>query len=102
MVNLLEVFLIAVVVVVFGFYAWYASTVLKKKPVTGAESLVGARGLVSSETISPMGEVNINGVIWRARLKNPSDHLKKGDEIVVNRVDDITLIVDRSNVLREV
>lgn len=96
MVNPYEVGAIVTVIVATALAIWYLLPVMTKKPVTGAESLVGAKGTVYSDTLSPVGEVSIQGVIWRARLVNPElGSPKKGDEIVVTSVDDITLIVNR-------
>ncbi len=102
MVDLAEVLVLAIIGAVIVFYIWYASPVIRKKPVTGAESLVGAKGVVYSDRLNPDGEVGIDGVIWKASLANPSTGpLKRNDPIVVSRVDDLTLIVDRDPVLTE-
>jgi membrane protein implicated in regulation of membrane protease activity len=70
---------------------------LRKKSFTGEESLVGARASVYSETLSPIGEVSVDGVVWRARLGNTgSGPLKKGDEVLVTKVEGLTLIVNRN------
>jgi membrane protein implicated in regulation of membrane protease activity len=67
---------------------------LRRKPVTGQESLVGAKGTVFSDTLASGGEVSVNGVIWRARLANPNlSSLKKGDGVTVTMVEGLTLIV---------
>jgi membrane protein implicated in regulation of membrane protease activity len=87
--------LIVIVAVIVIVYVWYLFWALRKKPATGVESLVGAKGVVYSETLATEGEVSINGVIWRARLANPSTGpLKKGEEIVVSRFEELTLIVE--------
>lgn len=93
-----EILLIVVVGGVVAVYVWYVFWALRKKPVTGVESLVGAKGVVHSETLAPEGEVRIKGVIWKARLANPSESpLKKGEGIVVRKFEELTLIVDRSD-----
>jgi membrane protein implicated in regulation of membrane protease activity len=95
--------LVALFILTIGVvYAWYASTVIRNKPVTGVESLVGAKGVVYSDLLSQKGEVSINGVIWRARMVDPTaGTMKKGDGIVVNRVEDLTLVVDPVPLLKQ-
>ena len=95
MVDLAEALLILIFVGVATFYAWYAFPVIRKKPVTGAESLVGAKGMVYSERLDSEGEVSIDGVIWRACLAEATaGPLKRGDAVTVKGVEDLTLIID--------
>ena len=94
MADLSELLLIAIIVVIVIFYIWYSSSAVRRKPVTGRESLVGAKGFVHSETMAPNGEVSIEGVIWRARAANQTQTFKKGDRIVVDKVEHLSLIVE--------
>lgn len=57
--------------------------------VTGAEGLPGERGEVI-EACDPEGSVRIRGEIWKARSEQP---LKRGEQIVVDAVDGLTLRV---------
>jgi membrane protein implicated in regulation of membrane protease activity len=67
---------------------------LRKKSFTGQESLVGAKAFVYSEVLNPEGEVSVDGLIWRARLANTGcGPLKKGDDVVVSKVEGLTLLV---------
>jgi membrane protein implicated in regulation of membrane protease activity len=67
---------------------------LRKKPFTGEESLVGARASVYSEVLNPEGEVSVDGLIWKARLANTEyGPFKKGDALMVNKVEGLTLVV---------
>ncbi len=68
MVDLPEAVLLLIFVGVAAFYAWYTFPIIRKKPVIGAESLVGAKGIVYSERLDSEGEVRIDGVIWRVCL----------------------------------
>jgi membrane protein implicated in regulation of membrane protease activity len=96
--DLPEILLLVVVLGALGYYIWYVASVIRKKPVTGVESLIGAKGLVHSERgLSPDGEVSVNGVIWRARLADTQVQLKKGDPVVVRKVDELTLVVIPGN-----
>jgi membrane protein implicated in regulation of membrane protease activity len=68
-----------------------------KKSFTGQEALVGAKASVYSEMLSPTGEVRVDGVVWRARLANTGiGSLKKGDGVMVTKVEGLTLLVDRN------
>jgi membrane protein implicated in regulation of membrane protease activity len=102
LVDFTEIAVLIIIVAIGALYAWYASTVIRKKPVTGAESLVGARGVVCSETLCPEGEVSMDGVIWRASLANSGGPcMKKGQNIIVDRVEGLTLMVKPCNLLLE-
>lgn len=98
--NLSEIVLLIVLIGVIGAFIWYIFSVIRAKPVTGAEGLIGKRGIVWSGTLVSEGEVSIDGVIWKARLVNPeAGPLKKGDAIVVKSVEDITLVVEPNTIL---
>jgi membrane protein implicated in regulation of membrane protease activity len=102
MVDLPEAVLILIFVGVAAFYAWYTFPVIRKKPVIGAESLVGAKGIVYSERLDSEGEVRIDGVIWRVCLAEATaGPLKRGDAVTVKGVDDLTLIIDANAKLAE-
>jgi membrane-bound ClpP family serine protease len=60
----------------------------------GAEGLIGRVGEVRS-TPQPIGQVFLDGAIWRARLsaRDEDARLDRGDPIVVERVDGLTLTV---------
>jgi membrane protein implicated in regulation of membrane protease activity len=73
-----------------GFWVWLSK---RRKAVTGAEALPGARGVVVVPC-RPDGQVRVQGELWRARCEEGAD---VGDEIVVERLDDgLTLIVSRT------
>src|SRR3954447_11018474 len=66
---------------------------------SGAEGLIGRVGEVRSAP-APLGQVFLDGALWRARLWSlEEDHdavLQRGDPIVVERVDGLTLTVRRA------
>ena len=93
-IEIIEIGILIVVGAVLGLYARYIGSTLRKKPVTGQESLVGAKGIVHSEALGPEGEVTVNGIIWHASLANSSlSPLKKGDSVTITKVEGLTLIV---------
>jgi membrane-bound serine protease (ClpP class) len=80
--------------VVGGLYVrWILGPLRKKRRMTGPESLVGKRGVVVSR-LSPVGEVRVEGVIWRAR--STSGELLEGEPVEVKAVEGIALVVERA------
>jgi membrane-bound ClpP family serine protease len=84
--------------------AAYAWLVLRKALIashrrvrSGAEGLIGRVGEVRSVP-EPLGQVFLDGALWRARLWAADDDagLQRGDPIVVERVDGLTLTVRRA------
>ena len=58
----------------------------------------GAEGLIGRVGEAPLGQVFLDGALWRARLWSDDDDagLQRGDPIVVERVDGLTLTVRRA------
>jgi membrane-bound serine protease (ClpP class) len=93
-IEIIEIGLLVFVGALLALYARYIGSTIRKKPVTGEESLVGSKGTVYTETLGPEGEITVNGVIWHARLQDPkSPALKKGDSVTVTKVEGLTLVV---------
>ena len=73
-----------------------AAGVARKRSRTGVEALVGHVGVVRHE-LEPVGQVFVDGALWRARPSwNEDDRLREGDQIVVERVQGLTLSVRRA------
>jgi membrane-bound serine protease (ClpP class) len=65
---------------------------------SGTRRLVGQVGVVRAP-LSPVGQVMVNGALWRARPSWDEDvdgELRIGDRVVVDRVDGLTLSVRRA------
>src|SRR5215210_4732129 len=66
---------------------------------SGAEGLIGRVGEVRASP-APLGQVFLDGALWRARLwsfeEEEGTMLERGDPIVVERVDGLTLTVRRA------
>ena|SRR4051795_8664455 len=66
---------------------------------SGVEGLIGRVGEVRSSP-APLGQVFLDGALWRARLwsfeEDRGTVLEQGDPIVVERVDGLTLTVRRA------
>ena len=61
----------------------------KKKSVTGAEGIIGARGVAITDC-NPEGQVRVKGQTWKALAE---DHLEAGDNLEVVAVTGIQLRV---------
>ncbi len=73
-----------------GFWVWLSR---RRKAVTGAEALPGARGVVVV-ACRPEGQVRVLGELWRARCEEGAD---PGDEIVVERLEpELLLVVNKT------
>jgi membrane-bound ClpP family serine protease len=86
---------------VTAVYAWIvvrkAFAVSRRAVRSGAEGLVGRVGEVRAAP-APLGQVYLDGALWRARLWAGDEDavLQRGDPIVVERVDGLTLTVRRA------
>jgi len=63
----------------------------RRKPSTGSEGMVGEIGEAVTD-IDPRGKVRVVGELWDARCDRP---VRKGERVVVKRLDGMTLIVER-------
>ena len=71
------------------------ASVARRRARTGAEGLVGQLGEVRHE-LEPVGQVFVDGALWRARPCWDDGPLRAGDTIVVERVQGLTLSVRRA------
>ena len=64
---------------------------------SGREGLIGRVGEVRAAP-APFGQVYLDGALWKARLWGTDEDipLERGDPIVVERVDGLTLTVRRA------
>jgi membrane-bound serine protease (ClpP class) len=76
------------------FIARAALTAARGRPKTGVEGLVGHLGVVRSAP-APVGQVFVDGALWRAR-PCLEDDLAVGDPVVVERVNGLVLSVRRA------
>jgi membrane-bound serine protease (ClpP class) len=88
--------LIATVTVILaaaiGFILYRAIAIHRKQPVTGREELIGKKALVKV-ALRPEGMVFYRGENWRA--VSESGDVKPGEEVIINRVDSLTLYVTK-------
>jgi len=91
---------ITALVAILGWYLYSMKSALLSKHVTGPESLIGKSGIVVAPiSRSKMGEVNVDGIIWKARVTDDVDSYKSGlsigDSVVVVGYADLTVVVER-------
>ncbi|MFQ5864194.1 MAG: nodulation protein NfeD [bacterium] len=88
--------IIPVVVFTALFFIFALSMAFKthlKKVTTGIEGIVGEKGVAQTK-ISPEGNVNVHGEIWKAFS---DDTIRKGERIRVVAVDGLRLRVEKIN-----
>ena len=66
----------------------------RRRPTIGAESLVGAEGVATSEC-RPRGRVRVRGEVWQAVCAEGAD---VGDAVVVEGISGLTLEVRRAEI----
>jgi len=88
--------LIAVVVLLIaGFFAFVIQKVVRthrRQASTGREELIGKTALVKV-ALAPEGEVFFKGELWTA--VSEKGRVKPGEEVIINKVDGLTLYVTR-------
>ena len=87
-----------VLAAVFALIAARKALLASRRRVRGgAEGLIGRVGEVRA-TPAPLGQVFLDGALWRARVWSLDEDaaLQRGDPIVVERVDGLTLTVRRA------
>ena len=71
------------------FWIWWTR---RRKPVSGAEALVGAVALATTP-LDPDGRVRVAGELWQASCDLGAD---VGDEVIVTALRGLTLVVEPS------
>lgn len=87
-------------IVAGGLLALYARWVggsFRNKPVVGSESMIGRPGIVTSE-LTPDGEVSVDGIIWKARLKGGNGSLGKGENVKIISRNGLMLEVESESI----
>ncbi len=64
----------------------------RRKPVSGKEGIVGEKGIARSDIDKDGGIVFVHGEIWKA-ISN--EKIKKGEEVIVKKIDGLKLIVEK-------
>jgi membrane-bound serine protease (ClpP class) len=70
-----------------GAFLWWSG---RRRALVGVEALVGKRGVAVGD-LRPVGQVRVNGEIWRARCEVGCD---AGSEVAVRAVDGLVLDVE--------
>ena len=72
-----------------------AAAVARRPARTGGEGIVGHVGVVRHE-LEPVGQVFVDGALWRARPAWDEVGLREGDQVVVEQINGLTLSVRRA------
>jgi membrane protein implicated in regulation of membrane protease activity len=70
-----------------GLFIWWSK---RRRSAVGVDTLVGKRGVAVGE-LWPVGQVKVDGEIWRARCSGRCD---AGAYVIVRSVEGLTLVVD--------
>jgi membrane-bound serine protease (ClpP class) len=73
----------------FSLTIYLAVKAYKRKPVTGAEGLIGLEGTAKTDIYND-GQVFVHGEIWRAWSDEP---IKAGEKIIVEKIENLKLKV---------
>jgi membrane-bound serine protease (ClpP class) len=89
--------IVAVAVLIGGLGLFMAERVYRaykqQRVMTGWEELIGARGEVRVP-LDPVGQVFVEGALWRARPASGDGPLERGVQVEVTAVDGLTLHVE--------
>jgi membrane-bound serine protease (ClpP class) len=80
-------------IISFGL-AWIALRARRNKVLTGPQAMIGAAAIVRTP-LAPIGQVEIRGELWQARLVAPIPSCPgPGDIVHVRAVEDLVLLVE--------
>ncbi len=77
------------------YYVRKIFTTMESKPLAGPESMVGKTGIVVSD-LKPVGEINVEGIIWKAVMEDKSN-CSKGEKVIVTGFENLQLKVRKIN-----
>jgi membrane-bound serine protease (ClpP class) len=76
----------------FLFVVGKGIAIMRKKPTTGIEGMIGEIGVVR-ETLDPKGSVVVHGELWTARSR--SGNIGAGARVRVTALENLTVVVDQ-------
>lgn len=101
-VQIIELGIFIIIGVLLAMYTRWIGKAIRKKPVTGSESLIGKTGIAVS-TLSPQGDVSVEGIIWRAHIAGQvPERIEKGSRIIVTNRTGLTLEVQPEPIKQKV
>lgn len=75
--------------VLIGVIAWTAVKSGRRRPVTGAEGMIGSIGIAKTD-LNPRGQITLQGEIWEAISQTP---IRQGEAAEVMSIEGLTLKV---------
>lgn len=85
------------IALISGLLYWLIAKSMKRRPETGAESLIGGKAEVVSKSSTgdhPQYLVRFQGELWSAHCL---DILQPGETVNITALDGLRLVVERSN-----
>jgi membrane-bound serine protease (ClpP class) len=72
-----------------GIIAWTAVKSTRRRPITGAEGMIGSIGIAKTD-VNPRGQITVQGEIWEAVSQTP---IRQGESAEVMSVEGLTVKV---------
>jgi membrane-bound serine protease (ClpP class) len=86
--------LVVAILAVGALFSWKVWRAQRQEQVlTGWEELIGGEGDVRV-ALAPVGQVFVQGALWRARMADEERHAPVGERVRVRDVDGLTLVVE--------
>ncbi len=82
------------ITVIVLFLIYLISRVIREKPMTGPEGMIGEEGEVFADFVDGKGKVFVHGELWNAVS---TQDLKRGETVVVTGIKGMTLQVKRAS-----
>jgi membrane-bound serine protease (ClpP class) len=99
-VQYIELSVFLIIGILLALYARWIGKAIRRKPVTGAESLIGKLGIALLD-LNPSGEVTIDGIIWKAHFVG-SGRIERGSKVRVVSRSGLTLEVEPEPIKQKV
>lgn len=98
MIQLL-VFVVVSLVLVYFTRPIAVKKLNNKTEKTNADAVIGTKGIVESD-IKPelRGSVRADGKVWTAIASDADAEIKKGDTVIIERIEGVKLIVRKENI----
>jgi membrane-bound serine protease (ClpP class) len=98
----LELGILLVVGGLLALYARWMGSTIREKPVTGVESMIGKMGIALTD-LTPNGDVSLDGIIWKARISNPTiSRIDKGSSVKILQLTGLVLDVEPEAIKQKV
>lgn len=84
----------AILMAGFGaLVAWLVVRAERLKPQSGFDAQIGTKAKAINCFVDGLGQVQLEGEIWKARIENPDEKVQEGQSVTVVKRDGLVLIV---------